>query len=128
MPRHRKPRQPQAARYAHIAHALRVVNPLDRGTLRSPSRPELAELEPTTRSTVLGGRTEFDLEAIAVLEVGGVVAISSGERVAVNEHESPAVRFGLNNKPIEIDSCACMEREVVYPRPTAIVFTSGQGR
>lgn len=78
---------------------------------------------------VLGLRcTEFDLEAILVLQVGGVVLVAAGVRMLVREQQLPAVRLRGRRDLIDVAAGAGVEREMVEAWATSIVLLGAQIR
>ena len=64
----------------------------------------------------VGGRDQLDLVALPVLQVGGVVVVSPGERVAVRVEQPPAVIRRVQDELVQFLAGCDMEGEMVQPR------------
>ena len=67
------------------------------------------------------GRDQLDLVALTVLQVGGVVVVSPGERVAVRVEQPPAVIRRVQRELVQFLTGCDMEGEMIHPRPAAVV-------
>jgi len=70
---------------------------------------------------------EFDLEAVAIGEVGGVVVVAAGVGVRLGEQQRPAVDWARRGEGIDTGAVACVEGEMVHPRPEPVVAGGDEG-
>src|ERR1700758_2907352 len=70
---------------------------------------------------------EFDLVAVRVGQVGGVVSRAAGVGMLVGEEHAPAVLFGLLNEGVEAGAATRVEREVVQAGAGPVVAGGGHG-
>ena len=63
---------------------------------------------------------ELDLEALAALEVGGVVLRPTGIRVLVGEHQGPPTFGARVDQRIDLGPQTTAERKVVEARPALV--------
>src|SRR4029077_2715233 len=67
------------------------------------------------------GRDQLALLALTFLQVGGVVVVSPGERVAVRVEQPPAVIRRVQRELVQFLTGCDMEGEMIHPRPAAVV-------
>jgi hypothetical protein len=68
---------------------------------------------------------EFDLESVGILQVSGQVFGAAGVRVAVGEHQFPAVLGRRGDQAVEVGAVGEVEREVVQAGPEPVVLRAG---
>jgi hypothetical protein len=69
---------------------------------------------------------EFDLEAVAVLEVAGVVIGAASVGMAVGEQQRPPVVGGVGDERVELGHVADVEGKVVEPGTASVINVAGQ--
>ena|ERR1017187_3747297 len=70
---------------------------------------------------------EFDLEAVGVDEVGGIVVLAAGVGVGLGEQQRPAMGRPRRGEGVDAGPVARVEREMVHPRPEPVVAVGGKG-
>lgn len=69
---------------------------------------------------------EFDLEAVAVLEIAGLVIWAASVGVTIGEQQRPPVIGGVGDKLVELCRVADVEGEMIEPGTASVMTVGGQ--